>query len=219
MYLKAVHIPQQVSLYILYGAIVHRLSPRTEFLSDFFLPVWNIFRMDISPVLGLELYLLIVIWNRHGFECSRIWKLSGNFIKKCRDFLGRDILGTTFFRELVLLILIFFNLLNLFWHTDKNFCFYAEVNFGDFVRNDNWLLLHTGSGFKWYRTYERGYETSGSHLRFMLRRSSIVECVSVLHGTCLQSVEFFFIRQYVQPCLSKNPKYTFYTIKSSMTLA
>jgi hypothetical protein len=41
----------------------------------------------------------------------------------------------------------------------------------------------------------------------MLRRSSLVECVSVLHGTCLQSVEFFFIRQYVQPCLSKNPKY------------
>jgi hypothetical protein len=33
--------------------------------------------------------------------------------------------------------LIFFNLLNLFWHTDKNFCFYAEVNFWDFVRNDN----------------------------------------------------------------------------------
>jgi hypothetical protein len=29
----------------------------------------------------------------------------------------------------------------------------------------------------------------------------------------------FFIRQYVQPCLSKNPKYTFYTIKSSLTLA
>jgi hypothetical protein len=28
-----------------------------------------------------------------------------------------------------LLILIFFSLLNLFWHTDKNFCFYAEVNF------------------------------------------------------------------------------------------
>jgi hypothetical protein len=24
---------------------------------------------------------------------------------------------------------------------------------------------------------------------------------------------------YVQPCLSKNPKYTFYTIKSSLTLA
>jgi hypothetical protein len=53
----------------------------------------------------------------------------------------------------------------------------------------------------------------------MLRRSSLVEYVSVLHGTCLQSVEFFFIRHYVQPCLSKNPKYTFYTIKSSLTLA
>ena len=25
-------------------------------------------------------------------------KLSDNFIKKCRDFLGRDILGTTYFR-------------------------------------------------------------------------------------------------------------------------
>jgi hypothetical protein len=31
--------------------------------------------------------------------------------------------------------------------------------------------------------------------------------------------QFFFIHQYVQPCLSKNPKYTFYTIKSSLTLA
>ena len=29
----------------------------------------------------------------------------------------------------------------------------------------------------------------------------------------------FFIHQYVHPCLSKNPKYTFYTIKSSLTLA
>jgi hypothetical protein len=32
---------------------------------------------------------------------------------------------------------LFFNLFNLFWHTDKNFCFYSEVNFWDFVRNDN----------------------------------------------------------------------------------
>ena len=59
----------------------------------------------------------------------------------------------------------------------------------------------------------------GSPLRFMLRRSSLVECVSVLHGTCLQCTELFSIRQYVQPCLSKNPKYTFYTINSSLKLA
>jgi hypothetical protein len=61
----------------------------------------------------------------------------------------------------------------------------------------------------------------GSPLHFMLRRSSLVECVSVLHRTCLQSVRFFFIQQYVQPCLQKNPnlKYTFYTIKRSLTLA
>jgi hypothetical protein len=59
----------------------------------------------------------------------------------------------------------------------------------------------------------------GSPLRFMLRRSSLVECVSVLHGTCLQCAEFFIIYQYVQPCLSKNPKYTLYTIKSSLPLA
>ena len=58
-----------------------------------------------------------------------------------------------------------------------------------------------------------------SPLHFMLRRSSLVECVSVLHGTCLQCAEIIFIHQYVQPCLSKNPKYTFYTIKSSLTLA
>ena len=31
----------------------------------------------------------------------------------------------------------------------------------------------------------------GSPLRFMLRRSSLVECVSVLHGTCLQCAEIF----------------------------
>jgi hypothetical protein len=55
----------------------------------------------------------------------------------------------------------------------------------------------------------------------MLRRFSLVECVSsVLHGNrCLQSVNFFFLRQYVQPCLLKNPKYTFHTIKSSLKLA
>jgi hypothetical protein len=54
----------------------------------------------------------------------------------------------------------------------------------------------------------------------MLRRSSLVECVSVLPGNrCLQNVEFFFLRQYVQPCLLKNPKYTFYTIKNSLKLA
>ena len=57
----------------------------------------------------------------------------------------------------------------------------------------------------------------GSPLRFTLRRSSLVECVSVLHGTCVQCVKIFFIHQYVQPCLSK--KCTFYTIKSSLTLA
>jgi hypothetical protein len=50
----------------------------------------------------------IVIWNRHGLECTRIWKLSGNFIKKCRDFLGRDIknfflVNVLEYRNLVLL--------------------------------------------------------------------------------------------------------------------
>jgi hypothetical protein len=85
---------------------------------------------------------------------------------------------------------------------------------------NKWLLLHTGSEFQWYQTYERVYETSGSPLRFMLRRSSLIECVSVLPGSrCLQNVEFFCLRRYFQPCLLKNPKYTFYTIKSSLKLA
>jgi hypothetical protein len=54
----------------------------------------------------------------------------------------------------------------------------------------------------------------------MLRSSLLVECVSVLPGNrCLKNVEFVFLRQYVQPCLLKNPKYTFYTIKSSLKLA
>jgi hypothetical protein len=43
------------------------------------------------------------------------------------------------FVSLFYLYWYFLNLLNLFWHTitDKNFCFYVEVNFWDFVRNDN----------------------------------------------------------------------------------
>ena len=41
------------------------------------------------------------------------------------------------FANLFYLYWYFFNLLNLFWHTDKNFCFYAEVKFWDLVRNDN----------------------------------------------------------------------------------
>ena len=39
-----------------------------------------------------------------------------------------------------------------------------------------------------------------SPLRFMLRRSSLVECVSVLHGMCLQCAEKKYIHQYVKPC-------------------
>ena len=76
-----------------------------------------------------------------------------------------------------------------------------------------------GSRFQWYRTYERGYTTSGSHLHIMLRRSSLVKCVSVLHGTCLQSVEKKIIQQYRAAIFVKNLKYTFYTTKSSLTLA
>jgi hypothetical protein len=54
----------------------------------------------------------------------------------------------------------------------------------------------------------------------MLRISSLVECVSVLHGTGVYKVSiFFYLSVYVQPCLSKNPKYTFYAIKSSLMLA
>ena len=85
------------------------------------------------------------------------------------------------------------------------------------------LSLHTGSGYQWYRTYDRGYATSGSPLRFMLRRSSLVECVNVMCYCVTRKPVFtkrrIFLPQYVQPCLLKNPKYTFYTIKSSLKLA
>ena len=112
-------------------------------------------------------------------------KIIWQFHQKCRDFLGRDILGTTFFRAESSLI---------------------QSSCRSFIR----VIV----------PYERGYETSGSPLRFMLRRSSLVECVSVLPGNrCIQNVEKKFLRQYVQPCLLKNPKYTFYTIKSSLKLA
>ena len=54
----------------------------------------------------------------------------------------------------------------------------------------------------------------------MLRKSSLVECVSVIHGTGVYKASIFFYSSvYVQPCLSKNLKHTFNTIKSSLTLA
>ena len=62
-------------------------------LSD--LECWSYFPLTIGLIFlkyasAQESEVLSIIWNRHGHECSRIWKLSGNFIKKCRDFLGRD---------------------------------------------------------------------------------------------------------------------------------
>jgi hypothetical protein len=76
--------------------------------------------------------------------------------------------------------------------------YYASISELFMVYNvTKWLLLHTGSGFQWYRTYKWGYKTSGSPLRFMLTRSSLVECVSVLHGTGVYKASFFFIRPYM----------------------
>ena len=61
--------------------------------------------------------------------------------------------------------------------------------------------------------------TVNRHIFFL----ALVECVSVLQGTCLQCAEKTNIHQYAKLCedwrrlnLSKNPRYTFYTIKSSL---
>jgi hypothetical protein len=106
--------------------------------------------------------------------------------------------------------------LYLFWHTDTNFCFYAEVNFWDFARKTvrlnetrfgpkqksspiylgpNNLDTFWCTGWAWncqiILDVGEKVRDLGSPLRFMLRRSSLVECTSVLHGTCLQCAEFF----------------------------
>jgi hypothetical protein len=74
----------------------------------------------MKPARPWMLVHLKIIWQLHAVH------------QKVSRFFGPTYIGDYFF----LLILIFFNLLNLFWHTDKNFCFYVEVNFWDFVRND-----------------------------------------------------------------------------------
>ena len=85
--------------------------------------------------------MYLEFFNKHGWTyCRR--KFFSTFCK--HRFPGNTLIHST--NEDLLNIkrkgdpevsLIFFNLLNLFWHTDKNFFFYAEVNFWDFVRNDN----------------------------------------------------------------------------------
>jgi hypothetical protein len=69
----------------------------------------------------------------------------------------------------------------------------CDMQFGD-----KWFLTSTVEPVKVVR--ERVPDL-GSPLRFMLRRSSLVECVSVLHGTCLQCAEKKYIHQYVKKIL------------------
>ena len=91
---------------------------------------------------------------------------------------------------------------------------YEMVNYGTkwlwckihMVRNGFWLWYEIA--ILWYEMVN--YGTKWQWYEMVMVRNDLLR---------LQSVKFFFIRQYVQPCLSKNPKYTFYTIKSSLTLA
>jgi hypothetical protein len=69
-------------------------------------------------------------------------------------------------------------------------------------------------GFRVSVIYERVRDLV-SPLCFMLRRSSLVECVGVLHGTWLQCAGKKNIHQYLKPC-EENPRYIFLTIKSSL---
>ena len=80
------------------------------------------------------------------------------------------------------------------------------------------VVVRNGYGAKYiWHEMVSGY---GTKLQFCGTKWQWYEMVMVRNDLLrLQSVKFFFIRQYVQPCLSKNPKYTFYTIKSSLTLA
>ena len=156
-------------------------------------------------------FVFYIIWNRHGHECSRIWKLSGNFTlipvhQKVSRYFGPRYIGDDFFFRAESSLIqsscrSFIGVIVPYEISKVNFC--VETKFLSVCQKrlnklkNKWLLLHTGSEFQWYQTYERVYETSGSPLRFMLRRSSLVECGSVLHGTCLQSVEKKIIRQFV----------------------
>ena len=71
--------------------------------------------------------------------------------------------------------------------------FWAEIYWGRlFIRAESSLIQSSCRSFiRVIVPYERGYETSGSPLRFMLRRSSLVECVSVLPGNRKRVSRFF----------------------------
>ena len=62
---------------------------------------WN-FRTSSFKQVACLILSNVIIWNRHGHEWSRIWKLSGNFtliqcIKKCRDLFGPKYIGDDLF--------------------------------------------------------------------------------------------------------------------------
>jgi hypothetical protein len=89
----------------------------------------------------------------------------------------------------VLLILIFFNLLNLIWHTDNNFCFYAEVNFWDFVRNDN---SNKGTTLDWMRL--------DSALKKIVPNISRPKASRHFLMHCVQLPDNFYMREHSWPC-------------------
>jgi hypothetical protein len=134
--------------------------------------------------------------KRHGHECSRIWKLSGNFIKKCRDFLGRDILVTPFFRAESSLIqsLIIFSFICMFCRSlfVLFVLFLLAIVLSVLLRitdSDYLPLLSSNYSYSWPLCCLSSFEsriliTSLWYLQTLLRH---------LHHTCCSSFHFFVL--------------------------
>jgi hypothetical protein len=123
-------------------------------------------------------------------------------MKTCRDFLGRDISGTTFLRAESSLIQSncrsLRNLKSLLPSRKKNVCQYVRrdlinLKISISVKQANKITFIThGFRVSVVSDVRERVRDLGSPLPFMLRRSSLVECVSMLHRTCLQCTDCFF---------------------------
>ena len=104
--------------------------------------------------------------------------------------------------------MIFFNSLNLFWHTDKNFCFYAEVNFWDFVRNEtsaqNISTLFRCTGWAWNCQIIFRFASIHGRACFILNTDIYIIFSSVIIYTKSFHIQFPICNPFLyrlQPCL------------------
>jgi hypothetical protein len=83
---------------------VSRRNTNRRILTPISVSLFSFLCRNVNPWLALDLSsftqlfhtFMLIIWNRHGLKCSRIWKWSGNFITSVEIFWAEIYWGRLF---------------------------------------------------------------------------------------------------------------------------